>query len=196
MGKEDLKHYMEDHAFLQVMEAAEHAQVSLPTVYAFIKQEGMQRLSKGIYAAPDTWIDEMLLLSLRTNVAVFSHESALLLHHLTDREPCTLTVTVPSNYNASHLTNGAVKVFYVNPDLMGLGKIICKTPEGNSVPCYDLERTICDIIRSRSQIEEQVLLESIKTYIRRSDKRLDLLSSYAEKLRVSGVVSQYVEVLL
>ncbi len=156
----------------------------------------MERISKGVYAYPDTWIDEMKILSDRTAIAVFSHESALQLHHLTDREPEALTVTVPSNYNASHLIKTGVKVFYTKQELFGIGKIELPSPEGNLVPCYNLERTICDILRSRSQLDKQVFYNALKLYVMRKDKRLDILKEYSEQFKVKQLLSQYLEVLL
>lgn len=196
MPKAELHKYVEQNQLLYVSEATKALGITAPSVYRFIKEEGMERIAKGVYACPDTWIDEMKLLSERSSVAVFSHESALLLHHLTDREPPALTVTVPSDYNAGHLKKTGVRVFYVKPELMKIGKTELTSPEGNLVPCYDLERTICDILRSRSQIETQVFLGALKGYASRKDKRLDILSDYATKFRVTRLISQYLEVLL
>jgi predicted transcriptional regulator of viral defense system len=196
MASAELRKYTEQKQVLSVAQAVEDLSISPPSVYRFIQEEGMERLSRGLYAYPDTWIDEMKLLADRSEVLIFSHESALLLHDLTDREPPALTVTVPSTYNASHLTKTGVRVFYVKPDLLTVGKTELLSPEGNSVPCYDLERTICDLLRSRSQIDQQVFLGALKAYARRPDKRLDHLSEYAKFFRVTRLVSQYLEVLL
>lgn len=196
MVKATLREYMKDRETLSVSEAAQETGVSLPTVYSFLKTEGMERLSKGVYARHTAWIDEMFLLSQRSKTLIFSHESALFLHNLSDREPNDLTVTLPSNYNAGNLAKTGIRVYYVKPELIDLGRIECETPEGNRVPCYDLERTICDCVRSRRQLEEQVFLSALKSYARRSDKRLDTLARYAQNLGISGVVSRFFEVLL
>lgn len=42
------------------------------------------------------------------------------------------------------------KVYYIQPELFALGKTVLKTPAGNSVPAYDLKRTVCDCVRSRN----------------------------------------------
>lgn len=196
MANATLQEYMKNRETISVSEAAQETGVSLPTVYSFLKTEGMERLSKGVYARPTAWIDEMFLLSQRSKTLIFSHESALFLHNLSDREPNDLTVTVPSNYNAGNLVKTGIRVYYVKPELIDLGRIECETPEGNRVPCYDLERTICDCVRSRRQLEEQVFLSALKSYARRSDKRLDTLARYAQNLGISGVVSRFFEVLL
>lgn len=115
---------------------------------------------------------------------------------MTDREPSSLTVTVPSTYNASSLIKTGVRVFYIKPDFLGIGKTNLMSLEGNLVPSYDLERTICDILRSRSQIDAQVVFGALKAYVKRKDKRLDILSDYAKKFRISKLISQYLGVLL
>ena len=45
----------------------------------------------------------MYLLHLRCSQAVFSHETALFFHDLTDREPLKYTITVRTGYNPSRL---------------------------------------------------------------------------------------------
>ena len=196
MLKDQLCNYIEKKQVLSIDSVIKELGISPSSVYRFIKDESLERVSKGVYVKSNLWNDEMNLLSKRTSVAVFSHESALLLHNLTDREPSSLTVTVPSTYNASSLTKTGVRVFYIKPDFLGIGKTNLMSLEGNLVPSYDLERTICDILRSRSQIDAQVVFGALKAYVKRRDKRLDILSDYAKKFRVSKLISQYLGVLL
>lgn len=196
MLKDQLRNYIEKKQVLSIDSAIKELGISPSSVYRFIKDENLERVSKGVYVKSNLWNDEMNLLSKRTSVAVFSHESALLLHNLTDREPSSLTVTVPSTYNANSLINTGVRVFYIKPNYLGIGKTNLMSLEGNLVPSYDLERTICDILRSRSQIDAQVVFGALKAYVKRKDKRLDILSHYAKKFRISKLISQYLEVLL
>ena len=49
-------------------------------------------------------------------------------------------------------------MYYIKPKLFELGKTMLQTPAGNPVPCYDLERTICDVIRSRNKIGTETFL--------------------------------------
>ena len=196
MLRNQLRNYIEKKQVLSIDSAVKELGISPSSVYRFIKDESLERVSKGVYVKSNLWNDEMNLLSKRTSVAVFSHESALLLHNLTDREPSSLTVTVPSTYNASSLTKTGVRVFYIKPDFLGIGKTNIMSLEGNLVPSYDLERTICDILRSRSQIDAQVVFGALKAYVKKRDKRLDILSDYAKKFRVSKLISQYLGVLL
>lgn len=191
-----LEEFFESNDGVLRVSAASKLGISAPTIYAFARARGLERVSKGVYVDPDGWQDEMWLASLRWPRAIFSHQTALLMRSLTDREPATLSLTVPSGYNASTLREGGIHVFYVKPELLGMGMTSVTTPDGNKVPCYDLERTVCDIVRSRSKIDPQILSAALHSYARRGDKQLDLLDSYAKQLGIRGVVGHYLAVLL
>ncbi|MFT3943898.1 MAG: type IV toxin-antitoxin system AbiEi family antitoxin domain-containing protein [Ancrocorticia sp.] len=180
---------------LRVSEA-EAAGINRRSVMHYVYREGLVRLGKGVYAPEDAWIDDMWLLSLRSDKVVFSHESALLLHSLIDREPEALTVTVPSGYNARFLRADGVRVYFIKPELLLLGQTHVATPDGNTVSAYDMERTICDLVRSRSRIDHQTFISALKTYARQSNKRLDVLQKYAMQLGVEKLLQSYLEVLL
>ena len=70
------------------------------------------------------------------------------------------------------------------------------TPFGNPVRVYDAERTICDIIRSRSGIEMQTFQTALRQYAARKEKDLCRLMRYAEMFHVEKLLRQYLEVLL
>ena len=71
-----------------------------------------------------------------------------------------------------------------------------QTPFGHSVPVYDMERTICDLLRSRNNIEMQVFQDALKQYARRKDKNLRTLMKYASMFHVEKILRPYLEVLL
>ena len=172
------------------------AGVSKPTFYDYVKAHGMEKVAHGIYASPDVWRDSMYLIHLRCKQAVFSHESALLFHDLTDREPLRYVITVKTGYNPSVLKKEGLRVYTVKEDLHSIGCTTAQTPFGHTVPVYDMERTICDLLRSRSRIEEQSFQSALKQYAVRTDKNLRTLMRYAKLFHVEKKLRQYLEVLL
>ena len=66
--------------------------ISKSVFYAYVKERGLEQAAHGVYVSPDTWTDAMYLLHLRCGQAVFSHETALFFHDLTDREPLKYTM--------------------------------------------------------------------------------------------------------
>ena len=63
---------------------------------------------------------------------------------------------------------------------------------GNKVKVYDIERCICDIIRSKNRMDLELIKHSVRKYIKRTDQDLVKLSLYAEKLGIKEVVMDYV----
>ena len=164
--------------------------------YDYVKAKGIEQIAHGVYVSPEAWVDSLYLLHLRCEQAVFSHETALYFHDLTDREPLEYAITVKSGYNPTKLKEDGIKVYTIKKELHNVGISTMTTSFGNPVLVYDKERTICDIIRSRSNIEIQVLQDAIKQYVQRKDKDLHLLMKYAAMFHVEKVLRQYLEVLL
>jgi len=63
------------------------------------------------------------------------------------------------------------------------------------VKVYDLERTICDLIRERQKIDVKIFSTSLKIYIQSSDKNLRKLYQYARAFHVLENVQSLIEVL-
>lgn len=106
------------------------------------------------------------------------------------------SVTAKAGYNTSRLRAEGVKVYTVKKELIDLGVTDAQTPFGHTVPVYDMERTICDLVRSRNNIEIQTLQGALKQYARQKEKNLRKLMHYAATFRVEKIIRQYLEVLL
>jgi predicted transcriptional regulator of viral defense system len=156
----------------------------------------LERVSHGVYISPDEFVDKMYVAQLRRPKIIYSHETALFLHELTDRDPISYTVTVPTGYSAARLRDDGLNVFTVKRELHEMGTTQAKTMFGHIVTTYGLERTICDCIRSRNQMDVAVVTDAMKRYARRSDKNLNALMEMAETFRVTKLLRNYMEVLL
>ena len=119
----------------------------------FVKEKKLERIARGVYLSLDAFDDEMFRLQSRNNRIITSHETALYLHDLTDRDPLSWSVTVPFGYNASHLRKTGVKVYTVKKTLYLMGVVKGKTAFGRMVKTYNRERTICDIVRNRNNMD-------------------------------------------
>lgn len=172
------------------------AGISKPTFYDFIKEKKLEQAAHGVYVSADAWLDAMHLIHLRCSQAVFSHETALFFYDLTDREPSPYTVTVKRGYSPSRLKADGIAVYTIRQELHEIGIVNLQTPFGHIVPVYNMERTICDLIRCRSKIEIQTFKGALKQYAFRKDKNLHVLMRYAGLFHVEKILRQYLEVLL
>jgi len=157
----------------------------------------IERISHGIYLSPDYMEDEYALMQYRCSKGIFSHDTALYFHGLSDRVPLRLTMTIPSGFNTRLLKNKSkYKFFYVKKELQKLGKIAIETPFGHRVSVYDKERTLCDCIKKKEQLDKDIVFTAIKLYMKDENTDYLKLLKYASIFKVREQVRQYMEVLL
>lgn len=63
-----------------------------------------------------------------------------------------------------------------------MGIIEVESNYGNLLRIYDKERCICDMVAERSDVEVQTFQTAMKEYMSSSEKKMDVLLIYAEKL--------------
>jgi hypothetical protein len=154
------------------------------------------RAARGIYALPETWEDEMYFLQYQYSKGVFSNDTALYLHGMRDRTPISYTLTFPYGYNAPSLRKQNVKIKHVTCETYKLGIIEMPSPCGNPLKVYDIERTLCDIVKGNNSCDIQIANQAMKTYATSKTKDIAKLMNYAEKLKVKPKILRYMEVLL
>ncbi len=115
---------------------------------------------------------------------------------MAEREPLRYTVTVCGHYHSKSLSEQGVKVYAVKKELYSMGITEVSTPLGNMVKSSDMERTVCDMVRSRNNFDKQDLTDALKIYVRRKERNIPLLLRYAKELRIEKIMRQYMEVLL
>ena len=183
------------NGYLQTSQVLENG-ISKPTLADYVNKRNMERVAQGVYLAEDAWKDELYILHLSNSRIIFSHETALFLHGLMEREPKDISVTVRAGYNASHLRKKGIRVYQVKPEIEELGITDIQTNFGNTVRAYDMERTICDVIRYKEAMDVQVFQYAMKEYMGSTNKNLNHLMTYAKKLHIESAVRTYTEVML
>lgn len=156
----------------------------------------LEKASRGVYVLPEVWEDEFLNLQSRFKRGVFSNETALFLYDLTDRTPNRYCMTFPSSYNLTRPKEENIRCMQAKEPLYNMGITEIKTPAGNTIQSYCMERTLCDILRPHSKTDIQIVTEAFRRYAKRLDRNIPKLSEYAKILRVEKRLRSYLEVLL
>ncbi len=153
----------------------------------------VEKVANGIYIDSNKIEDSYYVFSLSMPNTIFSHMTSLYFHGLSIKAPDDkYDITVRKTYNSKHLKKH--HVFYVPDDIYELGLTETETPMGNRVRVYDIERCICDIIKSKNRMDSEFVKYSIREYIKRKDKDLIKLSKYAEKMGIKKEVMDFMEV--
>ena len=161
-----------------------------------VKTGDLERVQRGVYCLAGAWEDEFLAAQLRFPKGILSDGTALYLHGYADRVPFQLTMTFPRSYGATKAREAGIEVRTCADEVLGLGLTAIRTPYGNEVSAYDLERTLCDIVRGRRVVDVQVVNPAMKQYARSGGKDVQKLLDYAQALGVEKKIRNYLEVLL
>lgn len=143
----------------QVTEAGMHRSV----LQALVESGEIYRFGKGLYMRNDAWEDDFYMLQRKYGRGIYSHGTALYLLGYSDRTPARYTMTFPKGYNAPSLKEENLTVKRVVVDNYGFGVTEIESPSGNPIRVYNLERTLCDIMRG-SGIDIQTAGEAMKRY--------------------------------
>lgn len=192
---QEIKEYVDESGILLTKKVIA-AGVSKQLLYRFLRENGFEQVGHGVYASSEAWNDANYILSLRCPNAVFSHDEALYYHGLVDREPMMQTITIYTGYGTARLVKDGITVYTVKKELLEVGKTEGQTSLGHKVPIYDMERTVCDLIRSRNRFEAQDFQSALRAYVGKKDKNLNRLMRYAALFHVERKLQEYMEVLL
>ena len=160
-----------------------------------LDEDIIERVARGIYRDANNIEDIYYTFQHRCKKAIFSHSTALYFHDLSDRTPIKFMITVPSKYNSRILKDNKYVFSYIKEELYELGKTKVKTPYGNYVYCYDVERTICDIIRDKKKIDPALFTDAMQRYVKTKNADYIKLYEYAERFKILYEVRKYIEVL-
>lgn len=153
------------------------------------------KIDRGLYSFNEHWDDELYIIQNRFKKGIYSHDTALYLLGYSDRTPERYDMTFPQGYNTKRLSEYNLNVRHVNERNYELGITALVSPMGNEIVAYNLERSLCDILRgSGSNIE--LIKSAMKQYANSNEKNMPRLIKYAEQLRVKPKVMRYMEVLL
>lgn len=153
----------------------------------------LTHIKRGLYGLSKELEDEFYIHQKNNSYIIYSNETALYLHNMTDRYPNPLSVTTKGGY---HLRNTNLKIYYVKETFFWLGVTEVITPQGNTVLVYEKERTICDIIKNKNRIDPQVYVQGLQNYFMNDKPNLRKLSKVAAILNIQEKVMNIVELYM
>lgn len=161
-----------------------------------VRNGKLVRISRGYYGLPNYIEDDYYKLASKSKNARYSMATALYLHNLSDRTPLIYNITLPFGYNGALQKEKNVVLNFVNRKILDLGMMEMTSPFGMKIKVYDIERTICDIIKNKNKMDAEIFSKALKEYAKSKNKNLNKLMKYAKAMNIEKKVSEYMEVLL
>ena len=161
-----------------------------------VKKGELERVVRGVYFDPnfDNY-DELYFFQFQNKACIYSYQTALYLHRLTDRLPFVNEVTVKQGYNAWRIKDSVI-VHQVKKEWYELGKAEIKTDMGNIVCAYDMERTICDLVKDRKNQDPEIFSKAWNLYIKKDSKDIWKLRKYAKDFGIAKKIDEILEVIV
>ena len=149
------------------------------------------RLKGGLYLAsqeqtPSGFHETQLALPR----AIVCLASALAHYDLSTYQPPVVHVALPRDDRTRAPDFPPVRTFSFGPARFGLG-VVNQDIDGHPVAIYDREKTLCDSIRYRSVLGQDLVNEAVRTYLSSSGTNIDLVLDYARLLGSEGPVTNH-----
>lgn len=160
-----------------------------------IKENKIERVSRGIYSKKNEIVDEFVILQSKSKNAIYSNTTALYLYGFSNRIPIKYDITINSGYNGSLQKAKNVNLFYTKKELLELGVTDFLLESGNVIRVYDLDKTICDIIKNKKKIDAEIYNKAIREYFYSKKKNTLKLYEYAKKMNIYNKVRDTFEIL-
>ncbi len=169
----------------------------IPRVYLskMVDKNIIERIERGIYVTKEYKYDEYYLFQLKYPKTIFSYNTALYFYEMTERTPIRMDVSIPKNYNP-HRFKDIVNVYRINDELFNLGIVYKKSPQGMNVKIYNLERTICDVIKDKDSLDIEIRNKAIKKAIKSKEFNASKMFEYAKKMNIYDKVKNYMEAII
>lgn len=160
-----------------------------------VKENKIEGVSRGIYIKKNELTDEFIILQSKSKNAIYSNTTALYLYGLSNRILIKYDITINSGYNGSLQKNDDVNLFYIKKELLNLGVTNYKLSSGNIIKVYDLDKTICDIIKNKKKIDAELFNKAIRGYFYSKEKNTLKSYEYAKKMNIYDKIRNTFEVL-
>ncbi len=164
-------------------------------IYRAAQRGKLIRLRSGVYASPDALLDTVLDIERVVPGGVVCLYNAWSHFQLTTTVPPFFCVAIERKRKVVIPPTLPVTLYYWKEENLSLG-VIEAVVSGHTVRITNLERSVCDAVKYRNKIGLDVCAEIVRTYLRKEERNLSLLTEYAKQLRVWSTLKNYLEIAL
>ena len=160
-----------------------------------VHEGNMVYIRRGVYAKADQLADAMIDLNLVVPNGILCYFSAWNVHELTTSLPQSYHVAVKRGRKIVLPTYPLIELHHITDDLFEIG-LEERLVSNYKIRIYDVERCVCDAVKYRNKIGQDICAEIVKNYLSRPTRDISKLMDYANKLRVLSITKKYLEIQL
>jgi predicted transcriptional regulator of viral defense system len=193
--RQRIEQYLEAHA--GVIRTIEFQQAGLHNSYltALTDEGRIVRIKPGLYIASESQTASGFFeAQLALPTAVVCLASALTYYDLTTYEPPSVQVAIRRGDRTKPPIFPPTRQFSFGGIRHELG-VVAVEVEGRTIKIYDREKTICDCVRFRRSLGQDVVNEAIRNYLQGPERNVDRVMEYSHVLREVGPVRTHLRIL-
>lgn len=163
-----------------------------------VEEGTIERVSKGLYRlprAPESSYESFADATRAVPGGVVCLLSALAYYELTTSNPSEIYLAIPRTSWAPKVDHPPIRFFRFSPRMMDFDVETVRTRRG-AFSIFEREKTICDSLRHRNVVGQDVVIEALRAYLRSPRIRnIDRLIRTARRCRVEKRIRPYLEAL-
>jgi predicted transcriptional regulator of viral defense system len=195
---ENLKIIFKKHSGYARMQELRSQKIHPRTIAKAVKEGIIEKIKPGLYKLVDYPWDEhgsFADVCNSYNKAVICLTSAAAYFEITTLNPAYITVAVPHNTPGFSLDYPPIQVYYFPYKYYETGINEIDTKSGH-IRIYNQEKTICDLFRYKNKIGDDIVIESLRNYLKQKKRDINKLFEYAEILKVKEKLQPYVKAIV
>ena len=177
------------------IKASETSDKSYRRLLHAVREGNVTRLKRGVYAAEDALANTMIDVDKVVPGGVLCLYSAWEYYKMTTQIPSAYFIAIDRDRKVVIPEFPVIQLVFQTRQILSIGSTFANI-QGFHVSIYNKERSVCDAIKYRNKVGLDVMAEVLSSYLKSSDRNIELLRTYAEKLRVLSTLRRYLEVQL
>jgi len=192
--RQRIQKYIESHS--GIIHTSDFQKSGLHNLYLarLVKEGAIIQIKPGLYISSEVQtLSGFFEIQIALPRSVICLASALAYYELTTYEPPSVHVAIPRGDRTKPPNFPPIRRFSFSSKRHQLGVTTVEI-EGQVINIYDREKTICDAVRFRRALGQDVVNETIRNYLQLREKRVDLVLEYARILREETPVRTYLRI--
>ncbi len=186
-----IQKFRENHGWLQSKDFG-YQPTGYAMLYKMIENHEVEKVKKGLFR----YIEESNY-NEQEDIAKYYPNAVLCLfsawHHygLSTTVPYQYHLAFPHKANPLKMEYPPIKFYYWSENQFLLG-----IRQENNVRLYDREKSVCDAVKFRNKVGEEMTYEVLKNYMSSKDRNLEKLMKYAQQMRIEKIMNPMLKPLL
>ena len=162
----------------------------------------LEKVMRGLYRLPAEAIPEherftfdYLDAAIAVPKGIFCLTTALYYHGLSTQRPAVFDMAIPRTQRTPKLFTVSVRFYRFQEPYYSYGVEDIQT-KMMTVRIYNKEKSICDAFRQRRIIGEDIAMESLNTYLKKSKKDINKLLKTAAFCKVKHIIEPVVKAMI